>query len=294
MRRIYLNVAVFLLAVIIGTALVILIPQLYKSSLNGTAVYAMALQALLIVIFGYIATHALESLVIAYGKGKQRMDERSLAKVARVLGYIVIVFILLVMFQVNLTGLLIGAGFLGIVVGLAAQSTLGNLFSGISMMAAKPFAEGDRITFTTWQYGMMPPSYSHHAMFPGFSGVIDTIGLMYTKIKLDDGPVTFVPNAIINQAVVMNYSISNSKDVVVRVELVKKQFKSFSEEVMKRIRADKKLERLIGDKVDIRITDINLSNYGVAVRVTVPVSQEDFVSKRLPDLILGVAGRFQS
>lgn len=294
MRRIYLNVAAFLIAVIIGAALVILIPQLYKSSLNSTAIYATVLQALLIVIFGYIATHELESLVIAYGKGKQRMDERSLAKVARVLGYIVIIFILLVMFQVNLTGLLIGAGFLGIVVGLAAQATLGNLFSGISMMAAKPFAEGDRITFTTWQYGMMPPSYSHHAMLPGFSGVIDSIGLMYTKIKLDDGPVTFVPNAIINQAVVMNYSISNSKDVVVRVELVKKQFKSFSEEVVKRIHADKKLERLIGSKVDIRITDINLSNYGVAVRVTVPVSQEDFVSKRLPDLILGVAGKFQS
>ncbi|HVO77627.1 MAG TPA: mechanosensitive ion channel family protein, partial [Methanomassiliicoccales archaeon] len=43
----------------------------------------------------------------------------------------------------DLTALLAGAGFLGIVVGLAAQSTLANFFAGMQLVADRPFKVGD-------------------------------------------------------------------------------------------------------------------------------------------------------
>jgi small-conductance mechanosensitive channel/CRP-like cAMP-binding protein len=49
-------------------------------------------------------------------------------------------------FDISFAALLPGSALLGIVLGLALQDTLGNLFSGISLHADKPFQVGDVIT----------------------------------------------------------------------------------------------------------------------------------------------------
>ena len=161
-------------------------------------------------------------------------------------------------------------------------------------MTAKPFANGDRITFSTWQYGMVPPSYTHHTMLPGYSGRIENIGLMYTQIKLDDGPSIFVPNGVINQAVIINYTVSEVKDVVIRVELVKRNVDSFRKDVEKLVAADRKLHKVIKGKIDILVTDIGINSYGVRLKVTVPVKDEYQVTERLSAITLSVSKDFQS
>jgi small-conductance mechanosensitive channel len=50
---------------------------------------------------------------------------------------------------VDLSALLVGGAFLGIVVGLAAQETLGNLFAGISLVLDRPFRVGDWLELST-------------------------------------------------------------------------------------------------------------------------------------------------
>jgi small-conductance mechanosensitive channel len=47
------------------------------------------------------------------------------------------------LFGYDVTALLAGVGFLGIVVGFAAQSTLANFFAGIQLLADRPFKVGD-------------------------------------------------------------------------------------------------------------------------------------------------------
>ncbi|MEC7889903.1 MAG: mechanosensitive ion channel family protein, partial [Pseudomonadota bacterium] len=47
------------------------------------------------------------------------------------------------------TSLLAGVSIVSVVVGFAAQSTLGNLVSGISLVIYKPFRRGDRLQLTT-------------------------------------------------------------------------------------------------------------------------------------------------
>ncbi|MGI0134161.1 MAG: mechanosensitive ion channel family protein, partial [Candidatus Micrarchaeaceae archaeon] len=209
----------FLLALAAGAVLTALAGYLLTTFGLSASGYGDALKAVIIMAFGYAALRMLTLSILRYGKLRPRLEERLLAKLVSVIGYVMILLFILAEFNINLTGVLISAGFLGIVIGLAAQSTLGNLFAGISMMAAKPFAKGDRIMFTAWQYGTIAPSYTHRAMAPGYTGVIEEIGLMYTKVKKDDGTELYVPNGTMNGAAIVNYTVSDVIDVRFRLEL---------------------------------------------------------------------------
>lgn len=59
---------------------------------------------------------------------------------------LIVALILKYYFDLSLGALLSGSALLGVILGLALQDTLGNLFSGISLHADKPFDVGDVIT----------------------------------------------------------------------------------------------------------------------------------------------------
>jgi small-conductance mechanosensitive channel/CRP-like cAMP-binding protein len=68
-----------------------------------------------------------------------------------IVAYILVVALILKhFFDLSLGALLSGSALLGIILGLALQDTLGNLFSGISLHADKPFEVGDVITVGKW------------------------------------------------------------------------------------------------------------------------------------------------
>jgi small-conductance mechanosensitive channel len=68
-----------------------------------------------------------------------------------IVAYILIAaFVLKHFFDLSLGALLSGSALLGVILGLALQDTLGNLFSGISLHADKPFEVGDVITVGKW------------------------------------------------------------------------------------------------------------------------------------------------
>jgi small-conductance mechanosensitive channel len=98
------------------------------------------------------------------------------------LGYVLLIFALLSVLGVSLDHLLIGAGVAGIILGVAAQQSLGNIFAAIVMLFARPFVVGDNIRIRS-----------------GVTGVLDAkvlgIGLTYVTVMTDDG-VLRVPNSI--------------------------------------------------------------------------------------------------
>jgi len=98
------------------------------------------------------------------------------------LGYVFLIIALLAVLGVSLDHLLIGAGVAGIILGVAAQQSLGNVFAAIVMLFARPFVVGDRIRIRS-----------------GVTGVLDVkvlgIGLTYVTVMSDDG-VLRVPNSI--------------------------------------------------------------------------------------------------
>lgn len=87
--------------------------------------------------------------------------------------------------------LLAGAGFAGIVVGLAAQSTLGNIISGISLAVFRPFRVGDRVNVMN-EYGK-----------------ITDITLRHTVLRTWDNRRVIIPNNVIGNEAIINWSIED-------------------------------------------------------------------------------------
>ena len=104
------------------------------------------------------------------------------------------------------TALLAGASIASVVIGLAAQSTLGNLVAGISITIYRPFRLGDTIQVAS-------PTGTE-------IGVVENISLGYTTLRTADGRFVVVPNALAASQVSINLSASYSPwpiSVVIRV-----------------------------------------------------------------------------
>ncbi|HEX8457539.1 MAG TPA: mechanosensitive ion channel family protein [Pyrinomonadaceae bacterium] len=95
-----------------------------------------------------------------------------------IVAYILVVaFILKHFFDLSLGALLSGSALLGVILGLALQDTLGNLFSGISLHADKPFEVGDVITVGKWM------------------GVVESVTWRAAKIRTFTNHVVLVSNS---------------------------------------------------------------------------------------------------
>ena len=88
------------------------------------------------------------------------------------------------------TALLAGAGVASAVFGLAAQSTLGNLIAGISLLLHRPFQVGDRVQVT--------------AVTGLETGMVESLTLGYTIIRTDDNRRVLVPNSAMASQVAVN------------------------------------------------------------------------------------------
>jgi small conductance mechanosensitive channel len=83
-----------------------------------------------------------------------------------------------------------GGAVTAVVVGLAAQQTLGNLLAGTVLLSARPFRVGERVRL---QGGPLAGSVE---------GVVSALGLRYTTLASGDDLI-MVPNAVVlNSAVV--------------------------------------------------------------------------------------------
>ncbi|MEA2286258.1 MAG: small conductance mechanosensitive channel [Solirubrobacteraceae bacterium] len=86
--------------------------------------------------------------------------------------------------------LALGGAFSAVVVGLAAQQTLGNVFAGMVLLSARPFRVGERVRM---QGGGLAGTVE---------GVVSSLGLLYTTLARGDDSI-MVPNSVVlNVAVV--------------------------------------------------------------------------------------------
>jgi small-conductance mechanosensitive channel len=90
------------------------------------------------------------------------------------------------------TALLTGASVASILVGLAAQSTLGNMIAGFSLLLYRPFQIGDSVQLT------VPAGIQ--------TGKIEDFTLGYTLIKTPEKHEIVVPNSVmVSQAIIRSY-----------------------------------------------------------------------------------------
>lgn len=108
--------------------------------------------------------------------------------VVQVIVYIFAVLIILSLWQVNVGNLLLGAGVLGIVLGLAARQTLGAVLAGFVVLFSRPFEVGDWIVIDDYE------------------GTVRDITIVNTRIQTFDGETVMVPNDIVTGTQVVNRS----------------------------------------------------------------------------------------
>jgi small-conductance mechanosensitive channel len=98
------------------------------------------------------------------------------------IGYVIVVMAVFAVLGVSVQRLLIGAGLIGIVVGIAAQQSLGNIFASFVLLFARPFVVGDRIRIRSGALGGV------------FDATVLEIGLTYVTVHVDDGQMK-IPNS---------------------------------------------------------------------------------------------------
>jgi small-conductance mechanosensitive channel len=91
-----------------------------------------------------------------------------------------------------------------VVVGLAAQQTLGNLFAGMVLISARPFRVGERIRL---QAG---------GVAGRLEGVVSSQGLLYTTLAQGDDRI-MIPNTVVLAAAVVPLKEPDSVDVRIRL-----------------------------------------------------------------------------
>ncbi len=228
---------------------------------------------------------AVSGLLEAYGAyNKNRKEMHETAHIFKLIAYPVLLLVILHTLHISIASLLVGAGFLGIVVGLAAQTSLGNVFAGISIMYSRPFDPGDKITFTPLSVGVSAPSYPHESMITEITGTVKSIGIIYTKLMRDDWAMMYIPNSSLNQGFIQNHSRVSERNIKVRMDVpINTDVDLFKRRFTARLSRQKEdYERLLG--LEVRVSMVSTSqDKGIIITARSKILDYDRISQWLSE-----------
>lgn len=202
----------------IGAGVVLALVSHYFPRLNTLDYQALEAGAVLLV--GYFAAQLFGSAIRTYLRYIGNLTHATAVRfLVNTFVAVIVVAALLHVFNVSLSNLLLSSAFAGIVIGLAAQTVLANVFAGFLIVLATPFRVGDRIGVISANYGAFAPSYPHEVTYPTYSGTVRGIGLIYTDMRLDNGRIAKIPNQVLLTALVLNLSHPSPRGFRIRVTL---------------------------------------------------------------------------
>ncbi len=120
-----------------------------------------------------------------------RMDETLKPFLAKLVWYVIMIFVLVAVlnqFGVQTTSLIAVLGAAGLAIGLALQGTLANVASGVMLLLLRPFNVGDYVDAG------------------GIAGTVVEIGMFNTEIKTRKGLCLIVPNKIVWESPITNFT----------------------------------------------------------------------------------------
>ncbi len=166
--------------------------ELFKpDNLVGALIYFV-----LFVLVAWLLTRALRAAVHAAMTRQGHLDRTTISFMQQ-FGSALIWVIALILYAHLIpvlramgTALLAGASVASVVIGLAAQSTLGNLVAGVAITLYKPFRLGDTLQVAA-------PTGTE-------VGVVDSISLGYTTLRTPDERLVVLPNSLASSQVTLN------------------------------------------------------------------------------------------
>ncbi len=156
-----------------------------------------------------VAVARLAKLLLSYvSHDKSRfklIQDRTLPLFNNLLLIIVIgvsMYVLFLVWRIDLTAWMASAGILGLAVSFAAKDTLANLFSGVFIMADAPYKLGDMIVLES-----------------GERGNVTNIGIRSTRLLTRDDVEITVPNSIMGNTKVINEAGGRHEKYRIRVKV---------------------------------------------------------------------------
>lgn len=110
--------------------------------------------------------------------------------VVSIIGYVCVAIAMLEMLGVNLSQVLVGGALTGVIIGIAAQQSLGNVFAGLVMVVTRPFKVGDHVVIHSGGLG------GPH------EGRVGEMGLVYLSLDTEQGVLHLPNSAVLNSGVV--------------------------------------------------------------------------------------------
>jgi small-conductance mechanosensitive channel len=149
----------------------------------------------LIAISALIAVYAVRAFTESLGTALEGYlglgRARSAATFVSIILYGIVIVLAITGAGFDLSGLLVGGALTGVIVGVAAQASLSNIFAGVAILVARPYSAGMYVTVRTTAFGGVE-----------YSGQVRDVGLFYTTLH-SDGQEIRIPNSTMVAAVVV-------------------------------------------------------------------------------------------
>lgn len=221
------------------------------------------LSATIILVIGLFISIITKKII--YRVSIRFMPQTIAYNLARIIYYtLVIIFAIsaLSILGINLTGLIIAGGFLGIILGFALQSITANLVSGIFLYWERPLKPGDFVDIN------------------GQLGIVEDISIMSTKIRGLDGVLIRIPNNEVFNSVIKNIGATPARRLEFIVGIA---YREDAEKAYQIIRNELSKHPFILAKPepDVYVEELGDSSVNIRVRMWVPSSEWYNVKKEI-------------
>lgn len=176
-----------MILLVVVIAVVIIIEVVLEYKLHGR--YETILRISEVVAVGYFASITISNACYKLTLGFLGKNAEALRVLIRIVGAVIIIAIIIsYLSQDPLVATSIGT-VTAIVIGFASQNILGNIIAGLYLAITRPFRMGDKVTVF------------------GNTGIVFDIGLLYSKLKSEEGDIIIAPNSsMISTTVVIRTS----------------------------------------------------------------------------------------
>jgi len=183
-KKSLLKTMIILVVIIV---VVIFVEVVLEYKLHGR--YEIILRIAEVAAIGYFASISISNACYKLTFGFLGKNAEALRVLIRIVGAVIIIAIIIsYLSQDPLVAASIGT-VTAIVIGFASQNILGNIIAGLYLAITRPFKMGDKVTVF------------------GNTGIVFDIGLLYSKLKSEEGDIIIAPNSsMISTTVVIRTS----------------------------------------------------------------------------------------
>lgn len=153
--------------------------------------YGPFLKVAVAAIIGYFVVNSLANVFYRLSYDALKKNAEIIRILIRIIGAIIVISIIISFLSEDpIIAASIGT-ITAIVIGFASQNVLGNLISGLYLAITRPFRIGDKVTVF------------------GNTGIIFDIGLLYSRLKTEEGDIILAPNlSLVSTTIILRGSKS--------------------------------------------------------------------------------------